>query len=124
MNKANNHNVSSILGEGVFQSALQTAAVVVIILSPDLIILEFNHEAEQLYGVTRQEVLGQNYFQRFLPEEAWEEVTADSQKVLAGAPTKGFENIVVAGGGQEPRKAVQNSTNAYKAKGYWLAAQG
>ena len=80
---------------------MQCVPNVILFLSPDHQILEFNPEAERLYGRKREDVLGKDYFEEFLPDDAREAVTADIEKVLAGEPTKGFDNVVIAHDGQE-----------------------
>ncbi len=85
------------LGEGIarYQSILQTSAAAIIMLSPDHRILDFNAEAERLYGVRREEVLGKDYFALFLPREIWDAVAAEIRKVLTGQLTRGFKNPVI-----------------------------
>jgi PAS domain S-box-containing protein len=80
---------------------IDSAPVVMIVLSPDHKITEFNREAERIYGRRRSEVLGWDYFEMFLPVEAWGPVARDMQKVMAGRPTKDFENVVKAASGRE-----------------------
>jgi PAS domain S-box-containing protein len=58
-------------------------------------ILEFNPEAERFYGCGRADVLGKDYLELFLPDDAREAVAADIEKVLAGKPSRGFENVVM-----------------------------
>jgi PAS domain S-box-containing protein len=74
---------------------------VILFLSPDHRILEFNPEAERLYGRKKADILGKDYLELFLPEDDREAVAADIKKVLAGEPTRGFENAVIAHDGQE-----------------------
>ena len=64
-------------------------------------ILEFNPEAERLYGRKRADVLGKDYLELFLPDNAREAVAADIEKVLAGVPTREFENTVMTKDKQE-----------------------
>ncbi len=86
--------------ESRFRSLVETAPSVILGLSPDYRILEFNPEAEKLYGCGRESVLGTNYLTRFIPEEDREEVAADIDAVLAGRVTSGFENAIVTAGGE------------------------
>lgn len=84
-----------------FRSLLQTAPSVVLYLSPDNRILEFNAEAERIYGCKRAEVLGKNYIEMFLPEDERAGVAEDIKKVLAGEETRGYENPVKSAEGNE-----------------------
>ncbi|HEB12395.1 MAG TPA: PAS domain S-box protein [Actinobacteria bacterium] len=101
MSVTNHKPVQNKIAEGMFCVAFDTAAVVMIGLSPNHEILGFNQEAEHLYDMRRDEVLGKNYFQLFLPKEVWTDVASDIKKVLAGEPTKGFENIIRRKDGEE-----------------------
>jgi PAS domain S-box-containing protein len=74
-----------------FRSLVQTAAGIIICLSPDYRILEFNSEAERFFGCDRQEVLGKDYFELFLPETVRDLVAADIKKALEGEPSRGSE---------------------------------
>jgi PAS domain S-box-containing protein len=87
--------------EARFRSLVETAASVILWLSPDGRILEFNAEAERVYGRKREEVIGQYYLEHFIPESNREVVAADMRKVLAGQETRGFENRIKAGDGTE-----------------------
>lgn len=80
--------------EGRFRSLVETAGSVIVCLTPDGRIFEFNQEAERVYGRKREEVLDKNYFDLFLPEHVRNAVAADIQRVLAGEPTRGFENLI------------------------------
>jgi len=84
-----------------FRSLVETAASVILCLSPDYRITEFNPEAERLYGYKREEVLGKDYLKLFVPEAERDAIAVDIKKVLSGEPTKGFENPVLAQDGIE-----------------------
>ncbi len=84
-----------------YRSLIETAGSVIIGLDCDGHITEWNREAENLYGKTREEIFGQNYLSLFLNEKEREAVAVDINKVLAGTPTRDFENPIQAAGGQE-----------------------
>jgi PAS domain-containing protein len=67
--------------ESFNQCLIQCVPNVILFLSPDHLILEFNPEAERLYGRKREDVLGKDYFEEFLPDDAREAVAADIEKV-------------------------------------------
>jgi len=52
--------------ETKFRTFIQTAGTVIIVLSSDYLILEWNEAAENISGYTRDEVLGENYLLLFL----------------------------------------------------------
>ncbi len=87
--------------ESALSAAWESSGVIMIILSADHKILEFNQEAERAYGVKREKVLGKDYFQQFLPEEIWADVSIEMAKVLAGQTTVGFENSIRSKEGKE-----------------------
>ncbi|MBF0496165.1 MAG: PAS domain S-box protein, partial [Deltaproteobacteria bacterium] len=70
--------------EEQFRSLVQTTLSVILYLSPDGRILEFNPEAERLYGCKREEVLGEKYLELFIPEAIRDVVAAEIKRVLAG----------------------------------------
>ena len=84
-----------------FMSLIEAGLSVIVCLSPDYRILEFNHAAEQLYGLQRSVVLGQDYINLFLPEAHQKAVAEDIKRVLDGHPTRGFENSVRTPDGEE-----------------------
>ncbi|KAF0191512.1 MAG: signal transduction protein [Gammaproteobacteria bacterium] len=86
--------------EEKFRSLVENAESVILYLSPDGDILEFNPAAERLYGARRRDVLGRNYFQLFVPEPVRDAVIADMRQVMAGTPTRGYENEVLAADGK------------------------
>ncbi|MEK7280447.1 MAG: PAS domain S-box protein, partial [Nitrospirota bacterium] len=80
---------------------IYASASVIVCLSSDHRIIEFNDEAERLYGRSREDVLGEDYFRLFLPESVWDGVASDLKKVLKGDPTRGYQNPVRTADGSE-----------------------
>lgn len=78
-----------------FRSLVKTAESVIILLSPDKKILEFNRMAEELFGRSRHEVLGRDYFELCIPERLWGEFSRQFATVLAGTPLRLLENYVL-----------------------------
>jgi two-component system sensor histidine kinase UhpB len=77
--------------EGRFRSIVDATGSALIILSPDHRILEFNPEAERIYGEKRTDVVGRDYFELFLPREYWSVVDADIDKTLKGRSVPDIE---------------------------------
>ena len=73
-----------------FRLLVQTAGNPIVLLSPDYLILEWNFEAEQFYGKTRHEVLGQNFLSLLESSEV-DRVATSLKKVLAGTQEKDLE---------------------------------
>ena len=73
---------------------IHTANFVIIALSENGSIIEFNPEAENLFGYSRHDVLNRSYFDLFIPEPLREKVKTDlKQLLLTPTPCK-FENLV------------------------------
>jgi len=83
------------------RSLIETAPNIILHLAPDHKILEFNPEAERVFGRSRKEVLGMDYLELFVPESERANVAADIQKVLSGEPTRGYENSLMGADGAE-----------------------
>jgi PAS domain S-box-containing protein len=80
--------------ESRFRSVVQTAGSAIFVLSGEYRILEWNYQAEHLYGFSRQEVLNKNYLELFVPEEIRDSVMDDMGKVLSGRTARNFENLI------------------------------
>lgn len=61
-----------------YRSLVETAGSVIIGLTPDGRIIEWNQEAERLYGWSRTEVLDKNYVEWFVADSERDAVKADS----------------------------------------------
>ena len=79
-----------------YRMLVQTAGNVIVCLSPGHHILEFNHEAERIHGRLRDDVLGKDYFQLFVPPEDYGTYAGVMEQVLAGEPRRCFESRVQA----------------------------
>jgi len=74
-----------------FRTLFHTVGSIIMSISPARRLLVFNQEAERLTGWQRQEVLGKDAFEIFVPEEARDRAEAELAKVLTGELTRGFE---------------------------------
>jgi len=93
--------------ENRFRSVVQTAGSAIFVLSPEHRILEWNEQAEHLYGRQRQEVV---------PEEIRDRVATDMRKVLSGKTIKSFENSIRIRDGSR-RILLWNASALFDAKG-------
>ena len=98
------------------RSVFEAAGMVIIVLSTENEVLDWNREAERLFGYSREEVLGSNYVERFLPEPVRELVEHEIEQVLAGRPARAYENPIVTREGTE-RVIVWNSDRLTGADG-------
>jgi two-component system CheB/CheR fusion protein len=78
----------------MLRSFIQTVPGVIIGLSSDGKVIEFNPEAERLFGRKRNRVMGKNYIDLFIPESSRGKVEAEMKKLLNGELPDRFENLV------------------------------
>jgi PAS domain S-box-containing protein len=102
--------------ENRFRSVVQTAGSAIFVLSPEHRILEWNEQAEHLYGRQRQEVLNKDYLRLFVPEEIRDSVATDMRMVLSGKTIKSFENSIRIRDGSR-RILLWNASALFDAKG-------
>ncbi len=74
-----------------YRSLVNTAASIIIVLSPDGCVSEFNPEAERILKRKRVDVLGASFFRLFITGEFRDEVEAKFNEVLSGSPVRGYE---------------------------------
>jgi PAS domain S-box-containing protein len=77
-----------------YRSVIETAGSIILVLSPDGKILEWNHEAESVYGWPRQEVIGRDCFELCLPADTQGLLKDHLEQVLAGKEIRGIETMV------------------------------
>jgi PAS domain S-box-containing protein len=106
-----------------YQLLIDTAGSAIVVLSPEYRILEFNREAEAIYGWRRSEVLGKDYLELFLPPERRPDVAAMIHRLLAGTTVQGFEGVLRARSGEE-RVMVWNVRPLRDAVGHALGIVG
>ncbi len=83
------------------RSVFEAAGMIIIVLSPEFKVLEWNSEAERVFGSGRDEVVGADYVERFLPDGVRDRVKLEMQDVLSGRSTRAYENPVTTGDGSE-----------------------
>ena len=67
---------------------------VIIALSSNGKIIEFNPEAEKIFGRKRNAVIGENYFDLFIPESLRAKVKLEMKQILSNKLPNQFENLV------------------------------
>ena len=87
--------------EARFRALIETAPVVILMVDAEGHILEFNSEAERVYGRSREYALGKNYFELFLEEGVRDQVVAEVRRILAGQPSRGYENAIRTAAGEQ-----------------------
>ena len=87
--------------EARFRSLFETAMSVILYLTPEGLIVEFNPEAERLYDRKREEVVGKNYLDLMATNKEKDTITAIIKEVLEGTPTRNFENWLIDRNGKQ-----------------------
>jgi PAS domain S-box-containing protein len=82
-------------GEDRYRCLLETSPSVIIGLTAECRIFEWNRAAERIYGWSREEVMGKDYLEIFLPKDIREAVSAGIRKVLKGVPALAYENEII-----------------------------
>jgi len=72
------------MSEDRFHQLVKTASVSMVCLSPAHRILEFNREAEQIFHARKEEVLGRDYFDLFVPEQEQPKLESELATALRG----------------------------------------
>jgi len=80
--------------EEKFHSLIQTAAAAILVLSPQLELLECNYEAERVFGRRRKQLVGRNYFEAFGRERRGGLTASHFRDVLSGRTIRGIEERV------------------------------
>ncbi len=80
--------------EATFQTLVEAARCLIVILRPDHSICYFSPGAEQITGYPAVEVLGKDYIPLLVPSENSQEVEGKVKEAFAGKPTSGNENLV------------------------------
>jgi two-component system, LuxR family, sensor kinase FixL len=87
--------------ETAFRALVEAAPCLIVILRADHTIAYFSPFARELTGYRADEVLGENYVERFLCGDWQPMVREHLQRVLAGTPARGFENPVCCRDGSQ-----------------------
>jgi PAS domain S-box-containing protein len=72
------------LNEKKYRNVLDTAPLAFVVWDKDCCITEWNHQAEELFGWKRDEILGKNFFDYIIPENTRPRVEAIVRSLLAG----------------------------------------
>ncbi|MDZ7742867.1 MAG: chemotaxis protein CheB [Bacteroidota bacterium] len=83
------------------QLLLESSSSVIIKLSPDWEILEFNPLAETFFGRKRKEVTGENYMELFIPESLQKNTEQKMNKMFKKSENKKIKMKVIAAGEKE-----------------------
>lgn len=85
----------------MLRSLIQVVPGVILALSSDGMVMEFNPEAEKLFGRKHKDVIGKSYVDLFIPESSRKKVRLILKKLLAGNLPDRYVNLVNAVNGDE-----------------------
>ncbi len=103
-------------------SLIQTAGSVIIFLGPDYRILQWNLEAERVYGWQDIEVLGESYLDICVPWEMREQVSHYLNEVFNGNPQRDLELPGITKDGNRQPILLWNLTPLFDTQGEALGA--
>lgn len=103
-------------------SLIQTAGSVIIFLGPDHRILQWNLEAERVYGWQDIEVLGESYLDICVPWEMREQVSHYLNEVFNGNPPRDLELPGITKDGNRQPILLWNLTPLFDTQGEALSA--
>lgn len=104
-----------------WRSAVNVVGGVLIGVRPDLTIFEWNPAAETLYGLARDQVVGQDFLRAAVPSEGREEACDDLARAFAGRPVEGEERFVTDARGR-PRLLSWQMRRVTDAHGHVVGA--
>jgi len=81
-------------GESLYRSVVETAGSAIVGLDREGRVFEWNREAEALYGVPRDEAIGQVYLETFVTERHREEMRRGIANILGGTPLRNYVGAV------------------------------
>lgn len=77
--------------DACYRAVLETSGEAILLLSPQSIILGWNHAAEAMFGWTADEALGRSYVELCLPAMARESFLAELERVTGGSTVRKLE---------------------------------
>jgi PAS domain S-box-containing protein len=111
------------MSEEKYRSLVDTAGSVIVRLDAQAQVVGWNRAAERLFGWTKPEILGQDYFEHCLPETERDRTRAAFQTLMDGGPVIDFENTIRTRSGQV-RTLLWNATRQQGEEGYTVLGIG
>lgn len=106
-------------GRDKAQRYLDVAGVMFVVIEPDERVSLINKKGCAILGLEEQNVVGENWFDTFIPERMREEIRGVFQRLMTGElqPVEYYENPVLTGSGSEKMIAWHNTVLTDEAGG-------
>ncbi len=92
------------------ENLLETANIIIVTLDTKAVITTFNKYAEEMTGYKKEEVIGKNWFDIFIPPSDREKIPCVFAEALKGMPDASqYENAILIKGGSERIISWSNS---------------
>ena len=101
-----------MFGEDRYRHLFEATGCLVVVLTKDFDIVDFNPMAEQVYGVKRNEVIGRNYIDFFVTEKNKVHVKKEFIRAINGKKSSQYENTLNVKKGVE--KIISWNVNALR----------
>jgi PAS domain S-box-containing protein len=85
------------------QRFLDLAGVFIVVIGSDQKVIYINKQGCEILGHEREDILGKNWFDSFLPEKIRDDIKTVYSKLMAGEVelAEYFDNVILTKGGQE-----------------------
>ncbi len=125
INEKKKIEIELLESEQKLNSFVQTVGTVIMVISPDYKILEWNQEAEKIYGYKRDEVIGENYSILFLNPQDRQAYQEKLQEAFMGKEIRNFESKILTYNGEEKYLLWNiNILKSYEGKSLGVIAVG
>jgi PAS domain S-box-containing protein len=99
--------------------------VMMVVLAEDQTVAKINQKGCEVLGYSEEEIIGQNWFDKFIPERSRDQIRDVFIKVMDGEPgLEYYENVVLTKGGEERTIDWRNSVfyDEYEKRHYILSS--
>lgn len=83
--------------EEKLSALIKSAAGIILVLSPDFRVLEFNTEAERVFGARREEVLNRGFFRLIADAQTRQAFETELRNIFGPCATAEFESVIESG---------------------------
>lgn len=97
---------------GDIQQYLDLIEVIIVVIDSEQNVIYINRQGSEILGHEREDIIGKNWFDNFLPEKIRKDVKTVYSKLMSGEIelAKYFDNVVLTKAGQEKVIGWHNTT--------------